>query len=230
MVKKFIQKNKKLYKFLSDSREILRIIYNTKTRSRFFWLLRKGDDNLSLDYPLEKNSIIFDIGAYEGNFTKKIYHKFNCKVYAFEPLEEKALNLKKYFNKVNNVKVYSFGLLSSDKQVQLSNIEAGSSIFSRAEGDLDISVNMKSFYNFVLDNSIEEIDLMYMNIDGSEYELLEHIIECGYIKNIKHLQVQFHNFVENSKVKRKDIRKKLKTTHKCKFNYPFIWERWDIKL
>ena len=219
-----------LYKFLSDSREILRIIYNTKTRSRFIWLLRKGDDNLSLDYPLENNSIIFDIGAYEGNFTKKIHNKFNCNVYAFEPLKNKASDLEKYFNNFNNVKVYNFGLLGSDKKVKLSNIEAGSSIFSRPEGNVGITVNMKSFYNFVLDNSIERIDLMYMNIEGSEYELLEHIIESGYIKNIKHLQIQFHNFVENSKVKRKDIRKKLKTTHKCKFNYPFIWERWDLKL
>jgi hypothetical protein len=45
MFKKFIKKNNRLYKFLSDSREMLRIIYNTKRRSRF-WTLRKGDETL----------------------------------------------------------------------------------------------------------------------------------------------------------------------------------------
>ena len=30
-----------------------------------------------------------------------------------------------------------------------------------------------------------------------------------------------------SKKLRNQIRKELKKTHKCKFNFPFIWERWD---
>ena len=76
MLKKLVKKNKNLYKFLSDSREVLRIIYNTKTRSRFLWNLRSGDNKLSLDYPLSKDSVVFDIGAYEGNFTKKYIINF----------------------------------------------------------------------------------------------------------------------------------------------------------
>ena len=68
-----------------------------------------------------------------------------------------------------------------------------------------------------------------MNIEGSEYELLEEIIESGNILKITHLQIQFHNFVENATEQRKNIRNKLKKTHTNIFNFPFIWERWDIK-
>ena len=80
---------------------------------------------------------------------------------------------------------------------------------------------------FIEEESIQEIDLLYMNIEGSEYQLLNHIIETGLIQNVKHLQVQFHNYILNSKLERKKIRKKLKKTHYCVFNFPFIWERWD---
>ena len=43
-------------------------------------------------------------------------------------------------------------------------------------------------------------------------------------------QIQFHNFVNQAKQKRREIRKVLKITHDCKFNFPFIWERWDKKI
>tara|TARA_B100001996_G_scaffold381255_1_gene370318 strand:+ start:371 stop:1072 length:702 start_codon:yes stop_codon:yes gene_type:complete len=226
-MKKFIKKNKFAYKLFLVTREKLRIVYNVKTRSRFFWNLNNGDNSLSLDYPLDSKSVVFDIGAYEGNFTKKIYKKFKCNIYAFEPLEKYSEKLKKTFQNDLNVRIYNFGLLDEDKVIKLSNIDGASSIFSRPEGELNISVTMKSFVKFIEENSINKIDFLYMNIEGSEYKLLSQIIESGFISNINHLQVQFHNFVEGSKKLRKEIRKELRKTHKCKFNYPFIWERWD---
>ena len=45
-------------------------------------MLKKGDDKISLDYKLNEDSVVFDIGAYEGNFTQKITDKFDCNVYA----------------------------------------------------------------------------------------------------------------------------------------------------
>ncbi len=228
-MKKFLKKRKKTYKFLLNTREKVRIIYNTKTRSRFLWNLRKGDDKLSLNYPLNENSVVFDVGAYEGVFTDKIYNFFKCYVFAFEPLESYHNLLSKKFENDKKVKVYNFGLLDEDSFEKLSNIHGASSIFSRDEGELELSVEMRSFSSFVLQNSLEKIDLLYVNIEGSEYRLLNEIIKNGHIKNIKHLQVQFHNFVDGSKHMRQQIRKELKKTHKCIFNFPFIWERWDLK-
>ena len=53
-----------------------------------------------------------------------------------------------------------------------------------------------------------------MNIEGSEYQLMKHIIETTFIKNIDHIQIQFHNYVDGSKKLRNQIRKELKKTHK----------------
>ena len=83
---------------------------------------------------------------------------------------------------------------------------------------------LKEFFD---EEKIEEIDLLYLNIEGSEYKLLDQLIESGLINKIKHLQVQFHNYIDDASNKRKLIRKHLDKTHKCIFNFPFIWERWD---
>ena len=88
---------------------------------------------------------------------------------------------------------------------------------------------MKSFKSFVKENSIESIDLMYMNIEGSEYKLLNEIINTGYIENINFLQIQFHSFVNDSKELRRLIRERLRKTHKCIFNYPFLWESSGLR-
>lgn len=66
-----------------------------------------------------------------------------------------------------------------------------------------------------------------MNIEGSEYNLMKHKIETGYLKNIDLLQFQYHNYVDGSKQLRKQIINELKKTHTCLFNFPLIWERWD---
>ena len=228
-MKKIIKKFPAFHKSLLNGREKLRILYNTKTRSRFLWHLKDGDNTLSLDYPLTEDSIIFDVGAYKGVFTNKINKKYKSKIYAFEPLDNYYNFLVEKFKDDKNIRLFNFGLLDKDSNEFISNIDGASSIYNRKEGKLELKVKMKSMTNFLNDNSISKIDLLYMNIEGSEYRLLSSLIKEGRIKDINHLQIQFHNFIDGSKKMRVDIRKQLKKTHRCVFNFPFIWERWDIK-
>jgi len=229
MLKKLLKKNKHLYKLLLDSREVLRILYNTKTRSRFLWNLRKGDTRLTLNYPLDKDSVVFDVGAYKGEFTSKLLNKFDCNMYLFEPLSEYFQILNQKFGTKKNVKIFNYGLLDDTSSFFISNIGAGSSLFFRDEETKKTEVKIKSIVEFLEENSITSIDLLYMNIEGSEYKLLDSLIREDKMRSIKHLQVQFHNYIDNAVEKRKIIRKELSKTHVCKFNFPFIWERWDLK-
>ena len=228
-IKKYIKNRKSFHNFLLNFRELARIIYNTKTRSRFFWNLRKGDNTITLNHELNTESIVFDIGAYEGNFTQKVYEKFNCYVYAFEPLPEKYKFLVNKFENFSKISIYSFGLYDKNMTADISLYDAGSSLFIRPEASPSLKINLKSFDNFLVDNGINKVDYLYMNIEGSEYKLLNHIIETGNIKKIGYLQIQFHNYIKDAKKLRKKIRSELKTTHQQEFNYPFIWEGWKLK-
>ena len=229
-MKRFIQKNKFIYKFLLSSRDLLRIIYNQKRRSRFFWNLRNGDEKLSLDYDFTNKSIVFDVGTYTGSFTEKIVNRFDCIVYAFEPKNEYFNYLMNKFKKNKNVRIFNFALSNFTGTAQISDIGAGSSIIERVENSDYETINVVSFVDFLKMENIDSIDLLYLNIEGSEYDLITNIFENNYQNKINHFQIQFHNFVNQAKQKRREIRKVLKITHECKFNFPFIWERWDKKI
>ena len=229
-MKRFIQKNKFIYKLLFKSRDLLRIIYNQKRRSRFFWNLRNGDEKLSLDYDFTNKSIVFDVGTYTGSFTEKIVNRFDCIVYAFEPKNEYFNYLMNKFKKNKNVRIFNFALSNFTGTAQISDIGAGSSIIERVENSDYETINVVSFVDFLKMENINSIDLLYLNIEGSEYDLFTNIFENNYQNKINHFQIQFHNFVNQAKQKRREIRKVLKITHDCKFNFPFIWERWDKKI
>ena len=130
-MKSFIKNNKFIYQFLLKFRDILRILYNQKRRSRFFWNLMDGDEKLSLDYKFTNESIIFDVGTYIGSFTEKLLNKFDCYVYAFEPKEKYFNNLLKKFEKNKKVRVYNFALSNFTGNSKISDIGAGSSIVER---------------------------------------------------------------------------------------------------
>ena len=48
------------------------------------WFKDKGDKTLRLNYPaLNKDSIVFDLGGYFGDYAYEINKKYGCKVYLF---------------------------------------------------------------------------------------------------------------------------------------------------
>ena len=67
---------------------------------------------------------------------------------------------------------------------------------------------------------------MKINIEGAEYDLLDHLIETGFIANIINLQIQFHEFVPNAKERMENIQKRLEKTHALTYQHEFVWENW----
>ena len=55
------------------------------------WVRDNGDHTLRLDYDLNEDSIVFDVGGYRGDFTSAIFNKYNCNVYVFEPVSASIL-------------------------------------------------------------------------------------------------------------------------------------------
>lgn len=79
---------------------------------------------------------------------------------------------------------------------------------------------------FLLSRSIEEVGCLALNIEGSEYEVLERLIETGLISRVRCLVVQFHVVGDTSNARRSAIRLGLEQTHRCDYEYPFVWEKW----
>ena len=219
-------KNSIFFPYFISFRNILRVIYSEKSRSRFFWNLRSGDEKLSLDYPLNSNSVVMIVGAYEGSYLEKLNDKFKCNIYAFEPVAKFYKTLEGKFKGLQNITLLNYGLSDKTEKVNFNISGESSSEFVITEDRA--LVNMVSITDFFEKHGDMKIDLIYMNIEGGEFAVLYELIKQGLIKNISHLQIQFHNVSKNSRKERLKIRKELKKTHKNVFNFPFIWERWDL--
>jgi len=190
------------------------------------WFANSGDKTLRLNYDLDQESVVFDLGGYEGQWASDIFAKYRCTIYCFEPVKPFAKNIEARFSKNDKIRVYQFGLSDTDKKVKISHSASASSIY-RGGGVEEI--RLVRAIDFMARNNIGKIDLMKVNIEGAEYDLLEHLIEAGFVKSIFNIQIQFHDFVVNAKERMRNIQKSLEKTHELTYQYEFVWENWKLK-
>ena len=188
------------------------------------WFRDKGDSTLRLDYDLTAASVVLDLGGYEGQWASDIYSRYCCSLHVFEPVRAYAENIKRRFAKNAHIQVNSFGLGPADMEIRIGLSNDGSSVFQRAtQTEQGRLVEAKAFFD---ENGITQVDLMKINIEGGEYELLEHLLDTGLAAKISNIQVQFHDFVPNAEARMKAIQERLSKTHFLTYQYEFVWENW----
>jgi len=191
------------------------------------YLEADGDKTLRVNYDLNNNSVVFDVGGYEGEWSHDIFSKYGCNIHIFEPVPSFAEDIKKRFIDNKKVQVYPFGLSDKNSSEKISVNNYKSSLFKN-EGDIT-EIKLVKFSDFFFQNDINFIDLMKINTEGGEYDLLEGIIKADLIKKVDNIQVQFHNFVPNAEDRMKKIQSELEKTHELTYQYKFVWENWKLK-
>ena len=214
LVKNYIR-----YPFVSDMEKSLIRFYSSHS------------DRKRINIKLSKGDLVLDIGGFKGDYTADLL-KNNPDIisYIFEPVKEYADNINKRFENNKNVTVYSFGLSDLDQEINI-NVKGESSSFIRdISPDVKETSKIKDIHEFLIENNIKEIGLMKINIEGSEYPLLERLIETKDILRVKRLLVQFHYVDTNTYQRMANIWKELEKSHNLIWQFrPYIWEYWEIK-
>jgi FkbM family methyltransferase len=202
-----------------------RAIYSAPQEKRVKpWFAASGDKTLRLDYDLGEDSLVFDLGGYEGQWTSDIFARYCCRVHVFEPVKTYATAIAQRFARNPKIVVHNFGLSDQDQRVMMSLSSDSTSCYRAEEGNEEVQLICAE--NFFLREQITGITLMKINIEGGEYDLLEHLIASGRISQIENLQVQFHDFVPNAPERMEMIQRKLSETHTLTYQFPFVWENW----
>ena len=190
------------------------------------WFKDNENSNKKLDYKLNPESVFFELGGYKGNFSQEIVSLFNPNIYIFEPEKEYFEILKSRFINNNKVNIFNFAVSNKNKELLLNKDGESSSIGNSLKKS---TVRVKGILlsNFIKNNNIKNIDLLNMNIEGSEYVVLWEMIKNKQIKKIESIQIQFHKNIIFYRLKRRIIHFFLKRTHKLVWSYDFVWERWD---
>ena len=163
---------------------------------------------------INSNSIIYSFGIGEDiSFDKQIIREHSCVVHGFDPTPKSIdwVNRQKlpegfvfrdYGIGINSEKVM-FHLPINEKHVSGSSIKQKNVSTTRK-----VQVQMKSILDISEELDHKRIDLLKMDIEGSEYEVLENLSKLSI--EVDQICVEFHDrFFNNPK-------KSLKTLQKLK--------------
>ncbi len=192
------------------------------------WFKANGDKTFRLEYEeLNQDSVVFDLGGYEGQWASDIFSKYCSNIFIFEPSKPFSDKIKKRFSSNPKVKVFDFGLSNKTYTTELALAGNASSVFK--ESNLKEEIELISAMEFFKMHKIEKIDLIKINIEGGEYDLLEYLIYEQLIERFKNIQIQFHDFIPDAVERMKAIQKDLNKTHHLTYHFEFVWENWKIK-
>lgn len=195
------------------------------------WLEHNGDNIYNLNYSLNENSSVFEIGGFKGRWVEQIIQLYNPYIYIIEPIPKYYNELKIKFSKNPKVKILNVGVGLENKFANIYNIEEYSSIFIEPNNDTKLlKVEFNTFDLILKKFNLNKIDLCQINIEGSEYDLMNYLLETNLIEIFDNIQIQFHLGIENAINRRLQIVEDLKNKNfNSKFSYPFVWEGWERK-
>jgi hypothetical protein len=74
------------------------------------WFRNEGDYCYRLEYNLNQNSIVIDLGGYKGQFASDIHSKYLCKVLVFDPIKSYFELIQGRFKKNSYIDAFNFAL------------------------------------------------------------------------------------------------------------------------
>lgn len=191
------------------------------------WKTDNGDNIYNLQYPLNSDSIVIDLGGYKGVWAKQIIDLYNPNVYIIEPVYDFYKYMVYKFSNNNKVNLLNVGVSTENKN-DIIYVNSDASSFNYCGEPLN--VELLTLENILKTWNLKYVDLIQINIEGDEYSLLEKIINENIINCFKYIQIQFHTGIENHIERRENICKNLiNKGFASRFSYPFVWEAWENK-
>ena len=197
------------------------------------WFGDNGDYTHNINYELNNNSVVIDLGGYYGLWIDEILKKnspYVPNIILVEPVPDFYNHLVTKYENYKKIKVMNVGVSTdkneTTKSLYLSN--DGSSTNFNTNVNSVIQIKTLPIDKILSDNNINQVDLLQINIEGDEYALMEYMIESKIINKFKNIQIQLHLGIENDIERRVNIQKNLiYNGFKNKFDYPFVWESWE---
>lgn len=177
--------------------------------------------------PLNRDSIVLDVGAHKGDFTAEINRRYNSTIFAYEPVPEFFAVCAKRFWGNPKIRVMNYALGIADGVARFGVKGDMSGQFCTSPNEF-AEVTMRDFIDVSCDILAEfsGIDLLKINAEGAEYDMLEAANTRGLNQYINRISVQFHTVAPDYKRRHAAIRASLAETHDLEYDEPFIWTGW----
>lgn len=223
-----------------NENKITTLIPSTNTKlqwdpKRINYLLQNKNINKS-GYSPNKNINYFDLGTYTqaielkwvvNNVLSKLENPY--RVFAFEANHTSFNLAKNETDQINNLELYNVALVNKvpeSKFIKLyCNNRPGDSIYRKTKSYINVQAKKLSDIIREQDVKLEEsINIIRMNIEGSEYDVIEDLIESDLIKHFDGFYGTWNDVFKLDNVKYKKLQRMLKDVDV----YPFPFNGIDM--
>lgn len=164
---------------------------------------------------LDENSIVYSFGIGEDmSFDNAVIKNHNCNVFGFDPTP-KSVEWIKTQETSNKFQFYDFGISNKNGIVNFflpkntGHVSGSLDLQININENRKINVEVKSLSDIVDRLGHKHIDVLKMDIEGSEYDVLENILNSKI--PITQILVEFHDrLFLNGHLKSKKIIEKMK--------------------
>jgi FkbM family methyltransferase len=148
---------------------------------------------------MSADSVVYSFGVGEDiSFDNELIKNFNCKIYAFDPTP-RSIDFVEKQPRSDNFVFYPYGLYNKDGFLKFYLPENPSYVsgtsYNRWNYDekviKPIDVPVKRFSTIINELGHKKIDILKMDIEGSEYDVMDDILNSGV--NISQILVEVHH-------------------------------------
>lgn len=166
---------------------VLQILTKSIQKSSFYMLEKIGSDYGGWFVPTEMikpDSICYCAGVGEDiTFDLGLIDRVSCDVYAFDPTPKAAAYVAKTASNQPKFHFFEVGLWSEDKTLKFfapkNQNHVSHSAVNLQKTDDFFEASCKKISTIMQEMGHDKIDLLKMDVEGAEYEVLNHIIQEG---------------------------------------------------
>ena len=109
------------------------------------WFRDKGDETHNLNYELNEDSVVIDLGGYTGVWGQQIINKYNPNLYIIEPVPSFFNGMVNKFSDNDKVRLLNVGVSTENKcgSIFMSNDGTSSNLTIGEEINIELNTNEK---------------------------------------------------------------------------------------
>ncbi|WP_210148437.1 FkbM family methyltransferase [Chryseobacterium scophthalmum] len=149
-----------------------------------------------MPYQYKNPKIIIDAGGNVGLFSVLMKNNFpDAKIITIEPDGDNFLMAEKNLKNYSDVKVLHKGLWSNDVKLKIINEDASKWGIQVVEDNENGKIEAISINTLIKENNFDKIDLLKMDIEGSEKEVFSKNYE-NWLPKVKILVIELHDSMQ----------------------------------
>lgn len=178
------------------------------------------------EYDLTPDSVVIDVGGYEGNWAKTMYEKYGCTVIVLEPVPKFYEAIKQRFANCSGIHVLNVGLGDANREHPFGIQGDRTGRFNPSDDRVTVSIiSPQTLLDSPYCNN-RQIDVLKLNCEGAEFEILETILDQGLEHRFEALQAQPHSVVPDAVNRWAKIRERLLVSFEITSEDPNLDNGW----